>query len=107
MNQHSKKLRRAIELWLKRHSNLTVQSMKKAGGCIAFLQLHGCIVQQVTVRKDHVTIDIDQPGPWLKGSIHITRVHGSVRQVVKTTSVRGCQVNWIEVEANRLLQREG
>lgn len=107
MNNRSKKLRRAIELWLKRHSNLTVQSMKKASACIAFLQLHGCIVQQVTVRKDHVIIDIDQPGQWLKGSIHITRVHGSVRQVVKTTSVRGCQVNWIELEQHQLLRREG
>ena len=100
-------LRKAIELRLRRGSNLTVQSMKKASSCIAYLQQHGCIVHQVTVRKDHVTVDIDQPGPWLKGSIHITRVHGSVRQVVKTTSVRGCQVNWIEAEANRLLQREG
>jgi hypothetical protein len=100
-------LRKAIELRLRRGSNLTVQSMKRASACIAHLQLHGCVVKQVTVRRDHVTIDIDDPSAWLQGAIHIARVRGQRREVIKVTTVLGCQVNWVEHEDHRLLRREG
>jgi hypothetical protein len=107
MNSALKTLRAAIELRLRRHSNLTVQSMKKASACIAHLQLHGCIVQTVIVRRDHVTVEIDQPSNWLRGSNHITRVNGRYREIVKVAAVHGCQVQWVEREAHVLLQREG
>lgn len=107
MNSALKTLRTAIELRLRRHSNLTVIAMKKASACIAHLQLHGCVVQTVTVRRDHVSIEIDQPSAWLQGAIHITRINGRYREIVKVTAVLGCQVQWVEREAHVLLQREG
>jgi hypothetical protein len=102
-----KDLRSAIELRLRRHSNLTLQAMDKATACITHLQLHGCIVQRVTVQRDHVTVEIDQPSSWLQGAIHITRINGRYREIVKVTAVLGCQVQWTEREAHVLLQREG
>lgn len=107
MNNALKTLRAAIELRLRRHSNLTAIAMKKATACIAHLQLHGCIVQRVTVQRDHVTVEIDQPSSWLQGAIHITRVNGRYREIVRVTAVLGCQVQWVEREAHVLLQREG
>lgn len=102
-----KGLKRAIELRLRRHSNITVTAMKKASACIAHLQLHSCVVQTVTVRRDHISIEIDQPSVWLQGSVHISRINGRYREIVKVTAVHGCQVQWIEREAHPLLQREG
>lgn len=102
-----KDLRTAIELRLRRHSNLTVIAMKKASACIAHLQLHGCVVKRVIVQRDHVSIEIDQPSAWLQGSIHISRINGRYREIVKVTAVHGCQVEWVERELHPLLQREG
>ena len=107
MKSTLKDLRAAIELRLRRHSNLTVQSMKKASACIAHLQLHDCVVERVIVQQSHVTVEIDRPSSWLQGSMHISRVNGRYREVIKVASVRGCQVQWIEREAHPLLQREG
>jgi hypothetical protein len=102
-----KGLKRAIELRLRRHSNLTAIAIKKAAACVAHLQLHGCVVHAVIIRHEHVTVEIDQPGSWLRGSIHITRINGRYREIVKVTAVYGCQVQWVEREAHVLLQREG
>lgn len=102
-----KGLKRAVALRLRRHSNLTAIAIKKASACVAHLQLHGCVVQSVTIRHDHVTVEIDQPGNWLRGSIHIARVNGRYREIVKVTAVHGCQVQWMEREAPAILQREG
>jgi hypothetical protein len=107
MKQALKDLQKAVELRLRRHSNITMQAMKKATRCIAHLQLHGCVVSTVTVVMDHVTVEIGKPGAWLKGAIHITRVNGRYREIVRVTAVLGCQVQWTEREAHVLLRREG
>ncbi|MGS1014077.1 hypothetical protein ACVCL0_09210 [Rhodanobacter sp. UC4450_H17] len=100
-------IRESIQLRLRTQSVAAMRAVDKAAKAIRYLHLHGCTVQQVTIRPDHVVIEIDQPGEWLKGSMHITRVNGRYREVVRVAPVLGCQVQWIEREAHVLLQREG
>lgn len=100
-------IRQSIQQRLRNQSVDALRAVDKAAKVIRYLHLHDCTVQQVTIRPDHVVIDIDQPGQWLKGSIHITRVNGRYREIVKVAPVLGCQVQWIEREAHALLQREG
>lgn len=102
-----KAIRSAIELRLRHQSDETLQAVDKAAKCIRFLHLHGCTVQQVTVRPGYAAIDIDEPGAWLQGSICIRRVNGRYREVVMVAKVLGCQVQWVVREAHPLLQREG
>ena len=111
MNNTLKTLRAAIELRLRRHSNLTFIAMRRASTCIADLQLHGCIVQRVVVERDHVTVRIDKPSTWLHGAVRISRIssiNGRYRETIKVTAVHGCQVEWLERSALSLFhQREG
>ncbi|MFC5525252.1 hypothetical protein ACFPPA_05795 [Rhodanobacter ginsengisoli] len=102
-----KSVQKAIALRLSKQSNETLDSLRRAEKCILFLHMHGCTVQNVSVRRDHIVIDIDQPGTWLTGSIFIRRVHGSMRELHRVARVMGCQVQWVEREAHVLLQREG
>ena len=90
---------------LRAHSEATLDAIKgKALDCIVEMHKHGITVQTVTVRNDHVTIEVDGPSQWLKGSIHITRVNGRYREIVMVTSVLGCQVQWVEQEEHPFLQ---
>lgn len=102
-----KSIQKAIALRLHQQSNETLDSLRKAEKCILFLHLHGCTVQHVSVRRDHVVLDIDQPGDWLQGTIFIRRVNGSQRELHRVARVMGCQVQWVEREAHVLLRREG
>lgn len=97
----------AIDLRLRRHSDDTLTQLRLAEACIVHLHRQGSTVQQVTVRRDHVVIDIDQPGAWITGSVYIRRVHGSVRALHKVGRVMGCQVQWVESEPNPMLQQAG
>ena len=102
-----KDIKAAINCRLRNQSVQTLDAVDKAAKAIRYLHLHGCTVQQVTVRPGYVVIDIDQPGEWLKGSMHISRVNGPYREIVKVAPVMSCQVQWIERIAHPLLQREG
>lgn len=97
-------IKKAIALRLRHQSVAALAAVDKAAKAIRFLHLHGCTVQQVTVRPGHVTIEIDQPTEWLRGSIHITRVNGHYREVVRVAAVLDCQVQWVEREAHPLLR---
>jgi len=101
-----KDIQDAIRLRLHHQSVQTLDAVDKAAKVIRYLHLHGCTVQQVTVRPGYVTLEIDKPGPWLKGAMHITRVNGPYREVVRVASVMNCQVQWTEREEHPLLQRE-
>jgi hypothetical protein len=97
----------AIALRLQRHSVQVLDSVKRASKCVAFLHVHGCTVQQITVRPDYVEIDINQPTDWLQGSIKVRRVNGYHREWVMVAKVMDCQVQWVVREKHRLLQWEG
>ena len=101
-------VKEAAQLRLREHSKETLAALKgKALDCIVEMHKHGSTVQQVTVRRDHVTIEIDKPNEWLQGAIHVTRVNGRYREIVKVTSIMGCQVQWVEREEHPFLQQHG
>ena len=102
-----KGIQQAIALRLSSQSTAVLQAVRKAEKCILFLHLHGTTVQQVTVRSEHIVIDIDKPSDWLQGSVFIRRINGSQRETCMVARVQGCQVQWVEREAHKLLQREG
>lgn len=103
-----KGIKSAIALRLSNHSNQTLDTVRRAEKCVMYLHLHGCTVQQVTVRKDYAVIDMDPPADkWLRGSVCIRRVNGLHRETTMVAKVMGCQVQWVEREAHVLLQREG
>ncbi|WP_424682958.1 hypothetical protein [Frateuria sp. YIM B11624] len=102
-----KGIQEAIALRLQRSSAAVQDQLKLAGKCVTFLHVHGCTVQQVTVRPDYVVVDINQPSDWLQGSIKIRRVNGFHRETVMVAKVLDCQVQWVVREKHRLLQREG
>ena len=87
------------------HSEETLAALKgKALDCMVEMHKHGVTVRKITIMREHVTIDIDQPDQWLRGSIHITRVNGGRREIVMVTSVLGCQVQWVKEEEHPFLQ---
>ena len=99
-------VKKASEERLRAYSDETLAALKgKALDCIAEMHKHGITVQQVTVRRDHVTIEIDRPSQWLKGSLHVTRINGRFREIVMVAAVKGCQVQWIEQDEHPLLRR--
>lgn len=100
-------IRNAIELRLRNQTVEALRGLEQAGHCISHLLAHGCTVEQITVRRDYVVIDIDQPSSWLQGSICVRRINGRYREVVMVTKVLGCQVQWVERELHPLLRREG
>lgn len=100
-------LKKSEQSRLREQSFETLVSLKgKALDCIVEMHKRRITVQQVTIRRDHVTIEIDKPGDLLQGSIHVTRVNGRYREVIKVTSVLGCQVQWVEQEAHPFLRGE-
>lgn len=101
-----KDIQDAIKLRLHNQSVQTLDAVDKAAKVIRYLHLHGCTVQQVVVRPGYVVLEIDKPGDWLKGAMHISRVNGRYREVVRVASVMSCQVQWTEREEHPLLQRE-
>jgi hypothetical protein len=102
-----KNIRDAIELRLRSQTAEALKGLEQAATCVNHLLEHGCTVEQITVRRDYVVIDIDQPSSWLQGSICVRRFNGPYREVVMVTKVLGCQVQWIERELHPLLRREG
>lgn len=100
-------VKEATQRRLRAYSDETLSALKgKALDCIVELHKSAITVQQITVRRDHVTIDIDDPGQLLTGSFHVSRINGSYREIVKVTAVRGCQVQWVEREKHPLLRGE-
>lgn len=102
-----KDIQSAIQLRLRSQSNQTLESVRHAVKAVLYLHVHDCNVLEVTVRRDHVIIEIDQPSQWLTGRICVRRINGPYRETVKVTKVLDCQVQWVEREPHPLLRREG
>jgi hypothetical protein len=103
-----KSIQAAIAMRLKSQSSEALETLRKAEKCVIYLHEHQCTVQTITVRRDYATIEIDPPATkWLQGSICIRRINGMVREITMVAKVMGCQVQWVEREAHKLLQREG
>lgn len=101
MKQTLKDLKKAVELRLRRHSNITAVAMQRASSCVAHLQWCGYVVKTVTVQRERVTVEIDPPGPRMTGTKHLSRFHAKHRETVTVTTRLGCQVRWVEREPIR------
>ncbi len=98
-------IRLSLRLRREAQTERVFRTIKQALGAVFYLRDNGCTVEAVEIRGDHAVITIDHPGAFMKGAVHVRRIHGDHRETVHVARVLDCQVQWSVIDQPELLRR--